>query len=54
MLFDFAKNRKSLNRDTCVFINKVVEKKAGLEIKGGRIGEEGMKKEGKKEVLWKK
>ena len=54
-VFRFFKKPKTLNRDTCIFINRFVEKKANLEIKGAikKMGEEGMKKEEKKEVLWK-
>jgi len=41
-VFRFFKKPKTLNRDTGIFINRLVEKKASLEIKGG------MKKDGER------
>jgi len=40
-VFRFFKKPKTLNRDTCIFINRFVEKKANLEIKGAikKMGE---------------
>nr|CBH39086.1 hypothetical protein BSM_25640 [uncultured archaeon] len=55
-MFQFCEKSKSLNRDTYLLIIKFFEKKANLEIKGAikKMGKEGMKKEGKKEVKCKK
>jgi len=55
-VFRFFKKPKTLNRDTCIFINRFVEKKANLEIKKGDEKDGGRRdeKRKKKEVLWKK